>query len=373
MPRPAKFLHVAEKLQNRIEAGGFPAGEPLPPEQVLADEMGVHRLTLRKALSLLRERQVVIGRPGLGSFANSASHPAAIPSAFYIGETDTDFYQTFYQALREEARKRGLALMALSPEGEPDELRGRFREIARQSQGVICTTSAWEKLSGFAPEELRVTRVSGFDSVGSRPIKDRPGCVVSTDHIRAVSIAVSHLARLGHRRIALLDVGLCMDYDPDPLLGKKSWHHEALNGYRAGLHQAGLDGEILIVIPDVTFRSRDRGDPETFEERSIARHFEVWRERPTAVVVVGDFRAAALLRVLRRLELRVPEDISIVGLGNTPWCKALDPHLTSVCLGEPQMARLALILNGEGGSNESCIVRVDPELVVRESTSPANH
>ncbi len=80
----------------------------------------------------------------------------------------------------------------------------------------------------------------------------------------------------------------------------------------------------------------------------------------------------ALLRVWREQKVRVPEDVSVIGIGNTPWVLALDPPLTSVCLGEAEMARLALLLNEAEPPEKTRVVRVDPEVMVRESTGRAN-
>lgn len=53
-------------------------------------------------------------------------------------------------------------------------------------------------------------------------------------------------------------------------------------------------------------------------------------DRPRALYVTTDFAAQAAIRAADRLGLRVPEDIAISGVGNTPGAASSDPSLTTV-------------------------------------------
>jgi GntR family transcriptional regulator len=61
------YVQVADAIAARLQAGQFAFG--LPPERELADEYGVSYQTLRRAISLLRERGLLVTRYGRGSFA----------------------------------------------------------------------------------------------------------------------------------------------------------------------------------------------------------------------------------------------------------------------------------------------------------------
>jgi GntR family transcriptional regulator len=72
----AEFVYVqlADKLAARIAAGEFPLGSRLPSEAALAEHYGVAKMTVRRAMEILRERgmvrtlhgrgSVVVGQPG---------------------------------------------------------------------------------------------------------------------------------------------------------------------------------------------------------------------------------------------------------------------------------------------------------------------
>lgn len=64
------YLQVIEKIKQDIESGKYKEKEKLPSEFQLAKDLGVSRATLREALRLLEEENVVTRRHGVGTFVN---------------------------------------------------------------------------------------------------------------------------------------------------------------------------------------------------------------------------------------------------------------------------------------------------------------
>lgn len=70
------FVQVYEKLYEMINDGKtFPVGTKLPSEPKLANMLGVSRMTLRQALSLLREDGLITKIQGKGNFINDRNNP----------------------------------------------------------------------------------------------------------------------------------------------------------------------------------------------------------------------------------------------------------------------------------------------------------
>lgn len=65
------YLQVIDKLKKDIEAGVYKEKEKLPSEFDLSKQLGVSRATLREALRILEEENVIIRRHGVGTFVNS--------------------------------------------------------------------------------------------------------------------------------------------------------------------------------------------------------------------------------------------------------------------------------------------------------------
>lgn len=65
------YLQVIDKIKQDISAGVYREHEKLPSEFVWAKKLGVSRATLREALRILEEENVIIRRHGVGTFVNS--------------------------------------------------------------------------------------------------------------------------------------------------------------------------------------------------------------------------------------------------------------------------------------------------------------
>ena len=86
------YLSVYETLLNRMENHLLTPGMQLPPEMELAQELGVSRMTARKALIRLEDENRIFRRVGVGRFVKSAAVASDSPKhRFNIGiETRQD-------------------------------------------------------------------------------------------------------------------------------------------------------------------------------------------------------------------------------------------------------------------------------------------
>ncbi|MDD2973035.1 MAG: GntR family transcriptional regulator, partial [Lachnospiraceae bacterium] len=66
-----KHVKVYDRLYAQIKSGLYAVGSPLPSEPELAQQMGVSRMTLRRALSLLQEDNLVENIRGKGNYIKS--------------------------------------------------------------------------------------------------------------------------------------------------------------------------------------------------------------------------------------------------------------------------------------------------------------
>ncbi|PEQ13594.1 hypothetical protein B2G71_04485 [Novosphingobium sp. PC22D] len=62
-----RYVALARLLKTRIETGSLPVGRRLPSEKDLSEEFAASRHTVREALRLLREEQLISSRKGSGS------------------------------------------------------------------------------------------------------------------------------------------------------------------------------------------------------------------------------------------------------------------------------------------------------------------
>ena len=355
-----KFAAAAGVLRERIETGVYSNGAPMPAEAELAREFGINRRTLRRALDVLESERLVIRRQGRGTFVQSPPQDEHLATLIYAGDTEQHYASTFYQALCAEAQDRGKVVSALKADS-PDKIE-LLAELARRNPRLICMEENWQKIKHAIPEDVRVTRVSDFYGIDALSDTDRPGYVVSTDSYRAAGLAVDYLIRLGHRRIAYVDWAPARG----GRLGTITLNRPSYYGYRSALFRAHIARDYPVGITDAP-----GGDYQEHFFQAMLEYLSDADELPTAFVCAADFRAGPVIRALRETGHRVPEDASVVGIGNTPWAQWLDTPLTSVCLGEAQMARIALLLNEDTAPLGARLVHIAPHLVERCSSGPA--
>ncbi|AHA30055.1 GntR family transcriptional regulator [Exiguobacterium sp. Leaf187] len=65
------YLRVIEKIKSDIDDGVYKEGEKLPSEFELSKQLGVSRATLREALRILEDENIVIRKHGVGTFINA--------------------------------------------------------------------------------------------------------------------------------------------------------------------------------------------------------------------------------------------------------------------------------------------------------------
>jgi GntR family transcriptional regulator len=67
-PGASQYHEIAARLRDAIAAGEYPRGSQLPTEEQLAGQLGVHRVTVNRALSILRAEGLVYVHRGKGTF-----------------------------------------------------------------------------------------------------------------------------------------------------------------------------------------------------------------------------------------------------------------------------------------------------------------
>lgn len=175
---------------------------------------------------------------------------------------------------------------------------------------------------------------------------------IDCDSFGGSRAATQHLISLGHRRIAFL--GGREELDSSQL-------REA--GFREAMRLAGIPVEEELV--------RDsRYDPDA--ALRIAEDFLSLPEPPTAIIAANDVTAMRVIEEAKELGLSVPGDLSVVGFDDIPDAALCEPPLTTVrqplqAMGAAAMTMLLDILEGREHEHH---IRMDVELVVRESTAP---
>jgi LacI family transcriptional regulator, galactose operon repressor len=192
-----------------------------------------------------------------------------------------------------------------------------------------------------------------------------PGDTVSSvmvDNEAGGRLALEHLYKLGHRKIAFIR-------GPKTLIDSgPRW-----KGIQKFAHSTGLelDSNLIMQLPEAF-------DPNSGFEGGFRLTEELLQKRKkfTALVAFDDLTALGAIRALNKAGIRIPEQCSVVGFDDVALSSMAVPSLTTVRQPLEVMGNLAvnIIMEGITASQEKrewtiTHHRAAPELVIRESTS----
>lgn len=164
--------------------------------------------------------------------------------------------------------------------------------------------------------------------------------------------AVSYLARLGHRRIGIINGDM-----------RRYAGSDKCRGFKDGLHKE------QIAVNDKWIAYGEFSEASGYE--NMKRLLANPDERPTGVCCANDSIAFGAVRAIREKNLRIPEDISIIGIDDHVFSALTNPPLTTFkfdYFGLLKAMTLKVIQVVEQGTgSESIRVQFNSELVERES------
>ena len=260
------------------------------------------------------------------------------------------FFPELIQSFEEIAVSRGYEILVSSTNSDPDVLATCARRmLERKVDGVAVMT--------FGEEEPILDQLThrGVPIVLAEfKLDDPKASTILLDYSTGINKAVRHLADLGHRTIAFL-------------AGPHSLHSAITreNDFKAAMKTAGLPLEKKWIIEcDHTLKGGVAG----FEQLSKLA------ARPTAIICSNDMTAIGVLRAAYMAGLRVPHDLSVIGLDDIDFAEFTLPPLTSIRLSRADLARAAfnaLHAQIESAANQKPQREflVSTSLVVRGSTS----
>jgi len=323
----AKLAGVSRSTVSRV-INDHPNVSPETREQVLqvVAETGFHPDPVARSLS--SRRVDIIG----------LVIPLAVQSLF-----EDPFFPRLMQGISQgcNSHDHTLALFLLH---SPEEEAKIYARIARRQllDGVIVTsTRAGDPLI----PQLTANRIP-FVMHGRH---EDPGVsFIDVDNATGAYTAVTHLIRLGRRRIGLIS-------GPSVSLAAE----DRKRGYLKALLERRVPvDEGLMVRGDFT---------ETSSYEAMQR---LLRREPDAVFVASDSMAMGALRALREAGKRVPDDVAVVGFDDLPQAATADPPLTTVRQPIQRAGALAvemLIDILENGAEPARRIILPTQLVIRAS------
>jgi LacI family transcriptional regulator len=334
--RPATLRDVA--VAARVHPAT--ASRALNPEtRILVSEETARRVTA--AAAKLGYRPNPVAR----SLRTRRSHTVGV----LIPDLNNPLFPPIVRGLEDKLAAAGYVALLGNTDADASRERLIFDQMrARHVDGFVLATATLHDrlLAELAAADLPVVLMNRLAQDYSFPS-------VSVDNEQGIRMAVTHLARLGHTRIA----HIAGPQEASTGVGR-------LRGFREGMASHGLEvsGDQIAYASRYTVEEGARCCREL-----LARHAGF-----TAVAAANDMLAVGCYAALEEADLRCPDDISVIGFNDMPFIDRLRPPLTTVRFPHYQLGTEAAQLLLERISEREGPVKIlylAPELVVRGSTA----
>ncbi len=353
-----KAESVTDELREMICSGKFTSGQ-LPKEKQLIEYFQVSRKTILHAMNILSEEGLLRRVKGTGTFIQgrdkfgaAGDNPELIRRmAVMAMPLYGHYFSLISDAIHRALQERHLFAVSYNIEAD------YFDNLIKQANLTTLLSSPirglmihgggyWRNPLLEDWSNLRSVFIDYFDYDGSPPWS-----AVLVDYEAGSVAAVRHLLQQGRRKIAFA----CGPNRVTIPMSPSHWANHPRRQMEVGCRRAAGEGGadyVYMTIPE--------------EDDAMQMEFAgLIAAGIDSVVFQTDFLAVRFCQYAREKQIRIPEDIAVIGQYNTPWCQEGPVELTSIDVrpGELGLRAVELLLSGE-----ELIEKLTPQLVVRAST-----
>jgi DNA-binding LacI/PurR family transcriptional regulator len=307
----AKHQQVAETLQQRIIRGDYIIGG-LPAERRLADEIGVSRLTLRRALQTLFDRGL-LQRQANGRLVvadrTEAARPWQLQAAIMVPTYQSADITRWQEALSNVLDRYDVLLRPIYYSHWDDP---QILEVLEHFEAVFLVPRS-EPIGSSILERLKAYRqhiiVLNWDmsSHGLRSLRLFPPS--------AVRLLLDRLANLGHQRIDCLNSQSRKSTHLDPDIQQR------INAWRDWCSQRGVEGELINYAMAKPVASAYAAVDQALRENTL---------QATAIMCTTGPAAIGAMRAIMDHGLTVGKDLSVCAVNGERMAQYLNPRLCAI-------------------------------------------
>ncbi|GAB2987507.1 LacI family DNA-binding transcriptional regulator [Actinotalea caeni] len=269
--------------------------------------------------------------------------------AAIVSDLQNPFFTSLVAAVEHVAVRSGHSVMLCNTDEQLAREQGYLATaIAQRMAGVVVSVTS-EQESDLSP-----LLAAGIPTIAvDRRVHDFPGDTILLDNVRAGRMAAQHLLELGHRDIVCLA-------GPSGV----STTEDRLRGALDALDEAGIPHDDRRML---------RSDLRADEAEAMVRELLAGDRRPDAIFATNGPVTAGAYRAIQESALRMPEDISLVGVDDDRWTRMVRPSVTLVAQPVEEMGERAaeqLLLRGQAPDAPALHLLLTPRLLVRHSAGP---
>ncbi|EML0276250.1 substrate-binding domain-containing protein [Vibrio parahaemolyticus] len=288
--------------------------------------------------------------------------PSALARSLKVNRTKTigmlvttstnPFFGEVVKGVERSCYHKGYSLILCNTEGDNERMRQSINTLLQKRvDGLIlmCSSLEGERIDVFEryPDIPVVVMDWGPMLFTSDKIQD--------NSLRGGYLAAKYLIDCGHTEIGCIT---------GPLI--KHQAQMRYEGYKRAMNEAGLEFNANWIIES------------DFECEGGYQAFKKMAERgklPSSIFVSNDMMAMGVINAANELDIKVPDDLSIIGYDDIHIAKFMSPSLTTIHQPKYRLGQAAvetLVRRLDDKSNEAQVVQLEPTLVIRNSVKLLN-
>ena len=284
-------------------------------------------------------------------FARNLRNQTTKTIGIIVHELNSNFITSVLAGVEKVTTEAGYDLIiAHSSESFAKEIANAKNLFDKRVDGLIASLSFDTKnLDHFKPFKEKNVPVIFFDRVE----QEGNNTVVVIDNAKCGFQATQHLIQQECKRIVHITSSL-----------KRNVYSKRFQGYKDALIDNGIPfDENLLIIHDLS------------ESAAIESAMQMLKmdPLPDGVFITNDFVAAVVMRTLKENNIRIPQDIAIVGFNNDAICTLVEPALSTINypgidIGEVAARNLINHLKGIGNMQNTNTIIIRLNLIIRKSS-----
>ncbi len=336
-----KYERIQEHLKKRIQEGYFPPGSGLPSEQQLANLFESARSTVRQAMGMLEREGLVSRVQGKGTFVHQNARQRLSSGlnilALVIPELISGYYPSLQHSFEESASHSQNQMLVCCTRNNLDKQGNVILQlIDNQVGGVAIVPVSTPPTPVY---QIRQLQKAGIPVVFChRPVEGITAPLLGLPFKQIGKLAGESLVEFGHRRVAFFAPHCTVTTDL----------------YLEGFREVLAEGDCLLPEDCCYFGADGVVDMQMLDAEivpALKRMMES-EDPPTAIFATFDSMAERLYLHLNQMGLRIPEDISLIGVGDKIRHGVLQQHIASVTVDESELGRQAAELLNKMRSGE---------------------
>ncbi len=314
------YDRVRKSILEMIQKDRLQPGDRLPSERDLSRRFGLNHQTVRKGLAVLVEENIIDRRVGSGTFLRTIPQPAGVSEKKSRAQTVVgvmalpkvgSFVTEMLGHLHDEAEKRGLQIHIRTVR----DFGVRAQDVVREmvDQGSTSIILPWLPDPTPLHEITQLVRNSPVPVVMANSLPgleancyEKPGVFGKPDY-KAIEMACRYFHALGFGHIAF--------FGPDTSYTVSVT--QRVFAYNQYMSKHGLSTYVGLAGA---------------EAQDVDRIVKGWAKLAgdLAIICFDDDFALRLMTALHKHDLRIPEDVAVLGFNNVPLGQSADPPLSTI-------------------------------------------